>query len=103
VLSKSPNSYINQVIAIMPLWIFYHPPGTFADQEEKQELVDKITWIYHTIPRHWVDILFIPVEATSYFCGNVCRPSSHNAKYDPQPKPDVPHIRLTIQHIARTL
>ncbi|KAJ4341291.1 hypothetical protein N0V95_007278 [Ascochyta clinopodiicola] len=57
----------------MPLWIFYHPSDTFTDQAEKQDLVDKITWIYHGLPRHWVDILFIPVEATSYFCGNETR------------------------------
>ena len=87
----------------MPLWVLYHPTGTFTDQAEKQALVNRITKIYHLIPRFMVDILFVPVEPSSYFCGNVPRPSPHNPEWDPQPKSDVPHIRITIQHIARTL
>ncbi|KAM0123666.1 hypothetical protein ACHAO1_011243 [Botrytis cinerea] len=86
----------------MPLLLIYHPPSTFADQAEKQELVDRLTFVYRALPRHYVDILFIPVQATSYFNGGVCRPSAHDAKYDPQPKPEVPHIRIAISHIART-
>ncbi|KAH7086625.1 putative oxalocrotonate tautomerase [Paraphoma chrysanthemicola] len=86
----------------MPFWTIYHPPSAFTDQAEKQEIAEKVVSIYRRVPRHYISVLFIPVEPTSYFCGAAPRPGPRNAKYDPQPNPEVPYIRITMQHIART-
>ncbi|KAF2833790.1 hypothetical protein CC86DRAFT_415772 [Ophiobolus disseminans] len=88
----------------MPLWIVYHPPSTFTTPEIKKEFAQAITAIYNTIlPAFYVNVLFQPIEPSSFLIGAVARPSPHVAANEPGQKSDVPFIRLTIEHIARSL
>jgi phenylpyruvate tautomerase PptA (4-oxalocrotonate tautomerase family) len=88
----------------MPLWTIYHPPSTFTSPETKSALARAITSIYTAVPlpAFYVNVLFQPIEASSFYIGGVARPSS---SVDDGPGPDsvVPSIRITIQNIARTL
>jgi hypothetical protein len=88
----------------MPLWTIYHPPSTFTSPETRSALARAITAIYTAVPlpAFYVNVLFQPIEASSFYIGGVARPSSPQ---DDGPAPDstVPSIRITIQNIARTL
>ncbi|KAL5115029.1 hypothetical protein ACEQ8H_007070 [Pleosporales sp. CAS-2024a] len=94
----------------MPLWTIYHPPTVFTDTATKQALAHAITQIYTAIaiPAFYVNVLFQPIEATSFFVGGVSRPSSAQAQassHEPGAGPDStrPFIRITIQNIARKI
>jgi phenylpyruvate tautomerase PptA (4-oxalocrotonate tautomerase family) len=92
----------------MPLWIIYHPPSTFTTPDSKQSLAADITAIYSGtksagLPPFYVNVLFQPIEASSYYIGGVARPSPHSEANKPGPDSSKPFIRVTIQNIARTL
>jgi phenylpyruvate tautomerase PptA (4-oxalocrotonate tautomerase family) len=92
----------------MPLWIIYHPPNTFTTPDSKQSLAAAITAIYSGtksagLPPFYVNVLFQPIEASSYYIGGVARPSPHTEANNPGPDSSKPFIRVTIQNIARTL
>jgi phenylpyruvate tautomerase PptA (4-oxalocrotonate tautomerase family) len=89
----------------MPLWIIYHPPTTFSDPETKRALAKAITDIYTAapLPAFYVNVLFQPIEADSFYIGAVPRPSEHVPANDPGPESSRPFIRVTVQNIARTL
>ncbi|KAH7094305.1 putative oxalocrotonate tautomerase [Paraphoma chrysanthemicola] len=89
----------------MPLWIIYHPPSTFTTPESKQTFAQAITNIYTQVPlpAFYVNVLFQPIAADSFYIGGVPRPSEHVAANDPGPQSERPFIRIVIQNIARTL
>ncbi|KAL5378724.1 hypothetical protein DPSP01_008948 [Paraphaeosphaeria sporulosa] len=89
----------------MPLWIIYHPSSTFTSEDEKAALAKEVTKIYTAVPlpAFYVNVLFVPLPATSIYVGGVARPSPHTSANHPGPESSVPFIRFTIQHIARTL
>jgi hypothetical protein len=95
------NTYLP---ATMPLWTIYHPPSTFTSPSTKSALARAITSIYTAVPlpAFYVNVLFQPIEADSFYIGGVARPSSPR---DEAVGPDStkPFIRITIQNIARTL
>jgi phenylpyruvate tautomerase PptA (4-oxalocrotonate tautomerase family) len=90
----------------MPLWIIYHPPNTFTSADTKSALAAAITRIYTAVPlpAFYVNVLFRPVEPSSFYIGGVARPSGsgENVGAD-ESDSTVPFIRITVQHIARTL
>ncbi|KAJ4357862.1 uncharacterized protein N0V89_002439 [Didymosphaeria variabile] len=89
----------------MPLWIIYHPRSTFKSEDEKATLAKDITKIYTAVPlpAFYVNVLFVPLDATSIYVGGVARPSSHTAANGPGQDSNVPFIRVTIQNIARKI
>ncbi|KAF2872329.1 putative oxalocrotonate tautomerase, partial [Massariosphaeria phaeospora] len=92
----------------MPLWTIYHPPSTFASPRTRKSLAQSITAIYTAahLPAFYVNVLFIPVAASSIYIGGVARPSqerSSNSSANIGPDPTVPFIRITIQNIARKI
>ncbi|KAK3216290.1 hypothetical protein GRF29_8g2884852 [Pseudopithomyces chartarum] len=89
----------------MPLWTIYHPRSTFTSEDEKSSLAQAITSLYTAVPlpAFYVNVLFVPLDPTNIYIGGVARPSPHSAANEPGPNSSVPFIRLTIQHIARTL
>lgn len=80
----------------MPLWIIYHPPTTFQEEDVKQALAKEITSIYTSVslPAFYVNVFFIPVAASSYFIGGVSRPSPQKKENDPGPNSETPWIRV---------
>lgn len=79
----------------MPLWLIYHPPTAFTSPSTKRALAQEITKIYTGVglPAFYVNVLFRPVEPSSYFIGGEERPGAGGKDF----------IRVTVQHIARTL
>ncbi len=74
----------------MPLWLIFHPEGTFTTPESKQALVNDITPIYTSagLPAFYVIVNFIVLPRTSIFVGGR------------NPTPEKPFIRFMIDHIA---
>jgi hypothetical protein len=72
----------------MPLWLVYHPEGTFTTTGSKQALAADITSIYTAggLPAFYVVVSFIPLSAGSCFVGGQA--------------PSKPFIRLTVDHLA---
>ncbi|OAL48541.1 hypothetical protein IQ07DRAFT_77967 [Pyrenochaeta sp. DS3sAY3a] len=89
----------------MPLWIIYHPPTAFATEEIRTAFAKEITSIYvgGGLPAFYVNVVFQPIQPTSFFIGGVARPSPHNEANVPGPKSEKPFIRITIQNIARKI
>lgn len=87
----------------MPLWVIYHPPSTFKDENIKCALSKAITELYSILPAFYVNVLFQPIEPSSFYIGGVARPSPHVSANEPGSDSSQPFIRITIQHIARTL
>ena len=89
----------------MPLWIIYHPPTIYTDPAVKKAFAQAITDIYTRapLPAIYVNVLFQPIEASSYLIGAVARPSPHTEANEPGPDSAKPFVRVTIQNIARTL
>ena len=91
----------------MPLWTIYHPPSTFTTPSSKSAFAAAITAIYTSIPlpAFYVNVLFIPVDASSYYIGGVARPSPRDASKNLGPGPDSekPFVRITIENIARKM
>ncbi|KAJ4364980.1 hypothetical protein N0V83_008596 [Neocucurbitaria cava] len=89
----------------MPLWIIYHPPTTFENEETKKNLAKAITEIYTAgkLPAFYVVVLFQAVQPTSSYVGGVARPSPPSEDNKPGPDSSKPFIRITIQNIARKI
>jgi phenylpyruvate tautomerase PptA (4-oxalocrotonate tautomerase family) len=86
----------------MPLWIIYHPPSAFTTPSSKQALAAAITEIYTGsagLPAFYVNVFFQLIETSSFYVGGVSRPSSDKDTHGNEK----PFVRITMQHIARTL
>jgi len=55
----------------MPLWLVFHPEGTFVTPESKQALAADITTLYTGagLPAFYVIVNFITLPHTSVFLG----------------------------------
>lgn len=75
----------------MPLWLIYHPPGTFEDNATKQALSRDITAMYtdRGLPAFYVVVNFIKLAGNDVCIGG-------------RPNTDIPFIRIVVNHIAIT-
>ena len=73
----------------MPLWLIFHPTGTFKDDATKQALSRDITAMYtdRGLPAFYVIVNFIKLAGNDVYIGG--RPNTEN-----------PFIRIVINHIA---
>jgi hypothetical protein len=73
----------------MPLWLIFHPPGTFEDDATKQALSQDVTAMYtdRGLPAFYVVVNFVKLRGNDIYVGG--RPNTSN-----------PFIRITINHIA---
>ena len=73
----------------MPLWLIYHPKGTFEDNASKQALSEDITKMYTAIglPKFYVIVNFIKLDGNDTWIGG--RPNTSN-----------PFVRIQVDHIA---
>jgi phenylpyruvate tautomerase PptA (4-oxalocrotonate tautomerase family) len=71
----------------MPLWKIYHPVGAFT-AEDKHAFAHKITELYGMLPKFYVDVIFQEIPSDSFYIGG---------------EPAGAFIRVSIEHIARTL
>ncbi|KAK0726146.1 putative oxalocrotonate tautomerase [Lasiosphaeris hirsuta] len=74
----------------MPLWLVFHPEGTFKTTETKQALAADITTLYTGggLPAFYVVVNFITLPHTSIFVGGE------------NTSPDKPFIRFMVDHLA---
>ncbi|KAF3006017.1 hypothetical protein E8E13_010612 [Curvularia kusanoi] len=77
----------------MPLWLVFHPEGTFEDDASKEALVSDVTEIYTGVglPAFYVVVNFIKMPENTMWVGGK------------KVKKERPFIRLAIEHIAVTL
>jgi hypothetical protein len=75
----------------MPLWLIYHPTGTFEDDATKQALSRDITAMYtdRGLPEFYVVVNFIKLDGNEVYVGD-------------RPNTETPFIRIVINHIAIT-
>jgi phenylpyruvate tautomerase PptA (4-oxalocrotonate tautomerase family) len=71
----------------MPLWKIYHPVGAFT-AGDKHALARKVTAVYPHLPKFYVNVIFQEIPKDSFYVGD---------------EPVDNFIRLSIEHIARTL
>ena len=73
----------------MPLWLVFHPPGTFEDANTKQALTKDVTKIYTGVglPAFYVVVNFIKLSTEDTWVGGERRTEN-------------PFIRIAIEHIA---
>ncbi|KPA36429.1 hypothetical protein FLAG1_10810 [Fusarium langsethiae] len=73
----------------MPLWLIFHPPGTFEDTASKRALAEDITKIYTGIglPPFYVVANFIKLPVADVWVGGEQRSNK-------------PFVRIAIEHIA---
>ncbi|KAK3933687.1 putative oxalocrotonate tautomerase [Diplogelasinospora grovesii] len=76
----------------MPLWLIYHPEGTFVTPESKQALAADITQIYVStgLPAFYVSVNYITLPSQNMFVGGQSRTSAGGR----------PYIRISVDHIA---
>ncbi|KAK3682217.1 putative oxalocrotonate tautomerase [Podospora appendiculata] len=74
----------------MPLWLVYHPEGTFTTQESRQTLAADITRIYTDagLPAFYVVVNFVTLPSSNIFVGAE------------SPAAGKPFIRISVDHIA---
>jgi phenylpyruvate tautomerase PptA (4-oxalocrotonate tautomerase family) len=72
---------------VMPLWKVYHPVGAFT-VEDKHAFAGKITELYGFLPKFYVNVIFQEIPRNSFYIGG---------------EPVDNFVRLSIEHIARTL
>ncbi|KAM7193041.1 putative oxalocrotonate tautomerase [Naviculisporaceae sp. PSN 640] len=74
----------------MPLWLIYHPSGTFTSPETKGLLARDVTSYYTAagLPPFYVVVKFILTDRENTFIGGENPPS------------DRPFVRITVDHIA---
>jgi len=77
----------------MPLWLIFHPDGTFEDDASKEALATDITSYYVNVglPPFYVTANFIKMSGNTMYVGG--KP----------PAKDKPFVRITVDHIAVTL
>jgi len=75
----------------MPIWLIFHPDGTFEDDASKEALATDITKAYTSegLPAFYVVTNFIKMPGNTMLVGG--------KKVD---KKDKPFIRIAIEHIA---
>lgn len=75
----------------MPLWLIFHPPGTFEDAATKQAFTEDITKWYteNGLPAFYVVANFIKISPEDVWVGG------KQKKID-----EKPFIRIVIKHIA---
>lgn len=73
----------------MPLWLIFHPPGTFEDSASKQAFSEDVTEMYREInlPAFYVVVNFIKLSTEDVWIGG-------------KQKTDKPFIRVVINHVA---
>lgn len=73
----------------MPLWLIYHPTGTFEDDATKQAFSRDITKMYTNIglPAFYVVVNFVKLPGNDIYIGG-------------RPNTSIPFIRVAIDHIA---
>ena len=71
----------------MPLWKVYHPVGAYT-REDKHTFAKRITDIYSSLPKFYVDVVFQEVPQDSFYFGG-------------EPAPNF--VRIHMDHIARQL
>ena len=71
----------------MPLWNVYHPIGAYT-REDKHTFAKRITDIYSSLPKFYVDVVFQEVPQDSFYVGG-------------EPAPNF--VRIHMDHIARQL
>jgi len=71
----------------MPLWKIYHPVGAYT-REDKHRVAKRITDIYSSLPKFYVDVVFQEVPQDSFYVGG--EPASN-------------FVRIHMDHIARQL
>lgn len=73
----------------MPLWLIFHPPGTFEDVATKQAFSEVVTKMYREInlPSFYVVVNFIKLSPEDVWIGG-------------KQKLDKPFIRVVINHVA---
>ncbi|KAE9569102.1 hypothetical protein CGCF415_v010534 [Colletotrichum fructicola] len=76
----------------MPLWLIYHPPNVFIDDETKRALSKDITSFYTSfgLPAFYVVVNFIKLQPNDIWVGG-------------KPRTSDTFIRITVDHIAVTL
>lgn len=78
----------------MPLWLIFHPDGTFEDDASKEALSKGITKFYNErvgLPKFYAVVNFIKMPGNTMWVGGE------------KPNKDKPFIRIVIEHIAVTL
>ncbi|GJC87284.1 hypothetical protein ColLi_10122 [Colletotrichum liriopes] len=77
----------------MPLWLIFHPDGTFEDDATKEALAADITKIYTQIglPAFYVVVNFIKMSGNTVWVGGK------------KANKEKPFIRIAIDHIAVNL
>jgi phenylpyruvate tautomerase PptA (4-oxalocrotonate tautomerase family) len=71
----------------MPLWKVYHPVGAYS-AEDKRALAKRITAVYSSLPRFYVNIIFQEIPEDSFYVGG---------------EPSRQFVRIHMDHIARQL
>jgi len=74
----------------MPLWLVFHPEGTFPTTESKKALAADITTLYTGggLPAFYVVVNFITLPHGSIFVGGQTTPAA------------APFVRFTVDHLA---
>lgn len=77
----------------MPLWLIFHPDGTFEDEASQEALSKDITKFYTALglPAFYVVVNFIKMPGNTMWVGGE------------RLSKDKPFIRIAIEHIAVTL
>ena len=78
----------------MPLWLIYHPDGSFEDEASKKAFAQDITRFYTDIvglPAFYVSACFIKMSNETLWVGGKTTPRER------------PFIRISIDHIAVNL
>ncbi|KAF5606305.1 uncharacterized protein FSUBG_6138 [Fusarium subglutinans] len=72
----------------MPLWLIYHTPDIFRDNESRQALAKDITSVYTNVglPAFYAIVNFVPMTTGTLWKGGEV--------------PDKPFVRISIDHIA---
>ncbi|EFQ25951.1 hypothetical protein CGRA01v4_14363 [Colletotrichum graminicola] len=75
----------------MPLWLIYHPDGTFEDDASKGAFAADITKFYTQVglPAFYVVVNFVKMSESTVWIGGE--------------KPKEPFVRISIDHIAVNL
>jgi phenylpyruvate tautomerase PptA (4-oxalocrotonate tautomerase family) len=89
---------VGPFVAVIPLWLIYHPPTVFQEEGTKRDLAQKITEVYTIVglPAFYVNVIYNPVEPSNYYIGGVARPSPHTAANEPGPDSSKPWIRMSV-------
>ncbi|TAQ89949.1 hypothetical protein B7494_g1730 [Chlorociboria aeruginascens] len=76
----------------MPLWLIFHPTGTFEDAASKQSFAEDITKMYTNLglPAFYAVTNFVKLAPENFYVGG-------------KQKTDKPFIRVVINHVAHNM